>query len=69
MSKEQKKIDEATRFILQWGGVDGGHHKQWTLDQVLRILAEDKYDDLVEESKERDEDGEAQYEWDEGIAP
>lgn len=24
-------------FILQYGQFDGGHHKQWCLDQVLRI--------------------------------
>ena len=25
-------------FIKQYGGIDGGHHKQWVLDQVVRIL-------------------------------
>ncbi len=69
MSKEQEKIDKASKFILEWGCVDGGHHKQWTLDQVLRILVEDKYDDMIEEFEDRDADGEPQYLWEDGIAP
>lgn len=28
----------ALHFIFQYGGFDGGHHKQWVLDQVARIL-------------------------------
>lgn len=25
-------------FIEQYGQCDGGHHKQWTLDQIVRII-------------------------------
>jgi len=60
--------EEALEFIFQWGGIDGGHHKQWTLDQVARILAGDKYEQMVAEYK-AGEDGPDTYEWDEGIAP
>ncbi len=28
----------ALRWIEQYGGIDGAHHKQWVLDQVARIL-------------------------------
>lgn len=31
---------DALAEIMQSGGVDGAHHKQWTLDQVVRILTE-----------------------------
>ena len=28
----------ALHFIGTYGGIDGGHHKMWVLDQVARIL-------------------------------
>jgi len=30
--------DWALYFIERYGGIDGGHHKMWVLDQVARIL-------------------------------
>jgi hypothetical protein len=30
--------DWAMLFIARYGSIDGGHHKQWILDQVARIL-------------------------------
>ena len=62
--KERKAIE----FIFEWGGIDGGHHKQWTLDQVARILAGEDYERFVDSFKNGD-DGPDTYEWDEGIAP
>lgn len=59
---------QAIDFILQHGGIDGGHHKQWVLDQVLRILAGEAYEVLVEEYCDGEDDPNT-YEWDEGIAP
>ena len=29
---------EALRLIHDLGGIDGGHHKQWLLDQIVRTL-------------------------------
>jgi len=51
-------------FILRYGSIDGAHHKQWVLDQVLKVLLEDKYEETI---KEYESDGE--YEWNKGIAP
>ncbi len=31
-------VNTALDRIAQSGGVDGAHHKQWVLDQVVRIL-------------------------------
>lgn len=64
--KAQK--DEAATIILEWGDIDGSHHKQWTLDQALRTLLGDDYDETVTEWC-MGEDGPHTYEWDEGIAP
>jgi hypothetical protein len=33
-------INEALNIALQFGGTDGGHHKQWVIDQMVRILTE-----------------------------
>ena len=30
--------DWALYFIERYGQYDGGHHKQWTLDQIVRVL-------------------------------
>ena len=30
--------EAAMVYIARYGGIDGGHHKQWVLDQVARIL-------------------------------
>ncbi len=64
---DKKKIEAAIQLILELGCFDGAHHKQWVLDQLLRILADD-YDSLMVEYKDG-EDGPDTYEWDEGIAP
>lgn len=49
--KERKnpnmRILDAIALILRFGWIDGEHHKKWVIDQVLRVLADDGYDDLV----------------------
>lgn len=57
---------KAARLIARYGMIDGAHHKQWLLDQVLRtILTADEYSSWREEM-----DSDPEYEpWDEGIAP
>jgi len=55
-------------MIHQYGGIDGNHHKQWVLDQVVRALTGAKYDDWVKEHNDG-KDGPDTYEWDVGIAP
>lgn len=61
------KVKQALDLIEQYGGIDGGHHKQWVLDQLVRVLADD-YDQWVKDAC-AGEDGPDTYEWDEGIAP
>lgn len=33
-----QEVTEALDIINRYGGIDGAHHKQWCLDQVVRIL-------------------------------
>jgi hypothetical protein len=64
------RIQNALTFIRKFGDTDGGHHKQWALDQVVRILTgtSDGYEEWVRETM-AGEDGPMTYGWDQGIAP
>ncbi len=65
---EAERIADALDTITQYGGIDGAHHKQWTLDQVVRALTGEGYNDWVTAYKSG-EDGPETYDWEEGIAP
>jgi len=62
------KVEAALDVIYQYGGTDGGHHKMWVIDQVVRKLTGDKYEEWVKKAK-AGEDGPETYSWDEGVAP
>lgn len=66
MSKTER-IRRALDLITRYGGTDGSHHKQWLLDQIVRVLASD-YDEWIKAYCDG-EDGEETYEWDDGVAP
>lgn len=63
-----KREKEILHFIFKYN-VDGGHHKQWQLDQIVRMLTGDKYEQYVKYMNYDEEDGPDTYSWDEGIAP
>jgi hypothetical protein len=65
---DAEKIAAALEIITLYGGIDGGHHKQWVLDQAVRALTGDGYAEWVREQRDG-EDGPDTYEWDEGIPP
>ena len=62
---EQKRIHEAVELAVRYGQIDGGHHKMWVIDQMIRtLLGKAGYDSLIATYTLGDE-----YYWDEGIAP
>ena len=61
-------VQDAIDVAVQYGGIDGGHHKDWVIDQMVRALAGDDYERLVREAKDG-ADGPETYSWNEGIAP
>ena len=65
--KDSEKVKEALGLIGVWAGIDGEHHKQWLLNELVHVLADD-YDKWVADW-ENGEDGPKTYEWDNGIAP
>lgn len=64
MTQSEKALD----VIFQFGGIDGGHHKQWVLDQVVRHLTGYDYDRWTA-NYQTDANGDFIGEWDTGIAP
>ena len=68
MSNSDRKLTKIEDIIMQYGGIDGGHHKQWVLDQIVRIISGDNYYDWIKFYNDGDE-GSNTYQWDEGIAP
>jgi hypothetical protein len=73
MSSDQTKTtrtptEAALEIALQYGGIDGAHHKMWVIDQMVRVMTGTAYPQWVAEAKAGD-DGPDTYEWDEGIAP
>jgi len=62
-----KRVQEAIDIGVENGGCDGAHHKDWVIDQMIRALAGDDYDNIVKEDCDG-EDGPDTYSWDYGIA-
>jgi len=54
----KNRVDEAVGVIDELGFYDGGHHKQYCLVEVAKVLLREKYDEWVDENWEE-----------EGIAP
>lgn len=65
---DAERIELAIALGFEYGGIDGDHHKRWTIDQMIRILAGDRYAALVADYRSG-EDGPDTYSWDEGVAP
>ena len=70
MEPEGARISRALTLARQYGGIDGAHHKNWVIDQMVRALCGDQasYDKFVADAK-AGEDGPETYDWDCGIAP
>lgn len=64
LAARDTQIARALTIIEQCGGIDGAHHKQGVIDQVVRVLTDDKYTEWVKAMC-----GNGEYDWDEGIAP
>jgi len=60
-------IEKALHLAYQYGTIDGAHHKQWLIDQMVRALTESP--ETGEGSPAYVEFVGDDGEWDEGIAP
>jgi hypothetical protein len=62
------RSQEALKVAFRYSQIDGDHHRAWAIDQMVRALTGDEYDEWVKNFEE-DEDGSPTYEWYVGIAP
>lgn len=66
MTKEladlEKKMGVATELAVDGLLTDGGHHKQWYLEEIIKALGMD-LDTIREDLRDND------YDWEDGIAP
>jgi hypothetical protein len=65
---DAERIEKAIELAVEYGGIDGDHHKAWVIDQMVRVLTGDQYEQVVAEAREG-EDGPQTYGWNVGIAP
>lgn len=74
-----ERIEAALKIALECGGVDGAHHKQWVIDQMVRALTgcmgvngvmgeSPEYLAWVAKAQDGD-DGPETYIWEEGLPP
>ena len=70
LETKNNSIVNAVSLAVAYGSTDGGHHKAWVIDQMVRALAGNgkRYKAIVAYAK-LGEDGPDTYEWDEGISP
>jgi len=60
-----KGVAKAIKIAERFGMIDGAHHKQWVIDQMLRELLGERYEAWVAEMN-----SDPEYRpWDVGIAP
>jgi hypothetical protein len=68
---DKEKLDKIMKIAVDYGGCDGGHHKQHALDQIVRVITGPGYEKWKRNFEYQDgaDDPEAEqfYEWDEGI--
>lgn len=63
----KQRMSNAITIALEYGQIDGAHHKMWVIDQMIRALTGDNYEDFIKKYY-IDEDG-GTSDWDCGIAP
>lgn len=64
----KQKLKEILLICEAYGGTDGSNHKQYALDQIVRIITGDQYKYWREGYEEWNDDRtDFQYWWDDGV--
>ena len=66
ISSLEKRIEDAVEIALNYGQIDGNHHKNWVIDQMLRSLLNDEYEEVINEWNSTVSKWDK---WDEGTEP
>lgn len=67
-STAEERVNDALNLAVHCGGTDESHHQTWVIDQMVRILAGDRYEQIIAEAR-AGENGPETYDWNVGIAP
>lgn len=65
----EERHKEALRLAFEFGNYPGSHNKQWVIDQMVRALTGEEYEEWVRKFNFGEDDGEDTYFWEEGVAP
>lgn len=67
------RVVGALRVALAYGSIDGAHHKDWVIDQMVRALTGSEYEAFIKRQENNGEPDNGLYchgrGWSEGIAP
>lgn len=63
------RIYEAVNLAFRYGNIEGGHHRKWVINEMLKCLLGEEVYRIRVLDYEKGEDGLDTYEWDTGIAP
>ena len=53
MSDNNVRIRTAIAIGMNYGQIDGSHHKTWVIDQMIRALSGEIYDEFIAEYKKK----------------
>lgn len=66
----EQRIADAMTIVNRYAGIEGEHHKTWVIDQIVRMLLGDDYNDWVaKRNSESGGDGDTYQPWNTGISP
>ena len=60
---DEAKLEQVKEFGVEALFTDGGHHKQWYIEEMLKLLGVDLEEMRIEQLRE------GWLNWEEGIAP
>jgi len=65
----EERVAGALKVAYEYGGCDGAGHKQWVIDQMVKALTGDEYEEWVKKFNRGYTGEEDDFLWDEGRAP
>lgn len=67
-TEHEVAFEAAMALIVDYGMIDGTHHKQWLLDQIVRTILGEYYDLWLASYNESAKNNNCDL-WDQGIEP
>ena len=68
-TQQRKRIAKALEIARDFGQIEGDHHRLWVIDQMVRALTGNNYDQWVSHVSANPFDPSMPYDWETGIAP